>query len=296
MHRFGLHTMGDVGSMREDLLADQFGPSGRKVWQLSCGIDETPLVPMSFEDTIVEGTSFPFTSTSMQLISIAVETLLQRAYSRPQVKGRYAGRAELRCALFRSPPWEKVVHFREPIGGWERAAFIIRGRMETDHPQAPVEDMTLTLADLRGEYGTQMGLLPDIKADREGRLVEAEQQLQARMNGKHSLYRVVDVAPWHPVPEMRALQVPIDPSVREGMKLLFLPIAVAVQEGPDRQPEAVRLGRRWHQVSVEDLWCFDLWWMHEPLTRIYYRVRGEDGRQVTLFRDQRGNCWYQQGS
>ena len=296
MHRFGLHNMGDVGSMREELLADQFGPSGRKVRQLSCGIDETPLVPMSFEDAIVEGTSFPFTSTSMQLISTAEETLLQRAYSRPQVKGRYAGRAELRCALFRSPPWEKVVHFREPIGGWERAAFIIRGRMETDHPQAPVEDMTLTLADLRGEYGTQMGLLPDIKADRERRLAEVEKQLQARMNGKHALYRTVEIAPWHPAPEMRALQVPIVASGRDRMKPLSVPSTVAVQEGPNRQPKAVRLGRRWHQVAVEDLWCFDLWWMHEPLTRTYYLVRREDGRQVTLFRDQRGNCWYQQGS
>ena len=30
------------------------------------------------------------------------------------------------------------------------------------------------------------------------------------MNGNHALYKVVDVAPWHPAPEMQAVQVPID--------------------------------------------------------------------------------------
>ena len=58
----------------------------------------------------------------------------------------------------------------------------------------------------------QLGLLPDAKHDREGRLAEAERQLQARTGGRPALYRVVEVAPWHPAPEMRAVQVPIDPS------------------------------------------------------------------------------------
>ena len=117
------------------------------------------------------------------------------------------------------------------------------------------------------------------------------------MNGNHALFKVVDVAPWHPAPEMQAVQVPIDPSGRDGMKPLSLPTPVAVQEGLEEQPVAVRLGRRWQQVSrIDDLWSFDLWWMPEPLSRTYYRISREDGRQVTLFRDQREPCWYQQGS
>ena len=186
MHRFGLHTMGDVGSVKEELLVDQFGPSGRKVWKLCHGIDECPLVPLRYEESVVEHTSLPFFSTSMPLIATGVETLLRRAYSRPQMRGRYAGRMDLLCTLFRSHPWEKVIHFKEPVGKWERAAYIIRSKMETDHPQAPVEEITLTLANLTGESGTQMGLLPDIKADRERRLAEVEKRLQARMKGQHA--------------------------------------------------------------------------------------------------------------
>ena len=43
MHRLGLHAMGQVASMRRDILADQFGPPGTKAWNLSRGIDDSPL-------------------------------------------------------------------------------------------------------------------------------------------------------------------------------------------------------------------------------------------------------------
>ena len=297
LHRFGLRTMGDVASMREELLVDQFGPAGRKAWNLSHGIDDTPLIPLKYEESIAEHTSLPFSSTSMELLLTAVDTLLKRAYSRPQIRGRNAGTAVLSCILDRSPSWEKAVHFKQGVSDWERASRIIRGRMEADHPQAPVEEMALSLSHLSGASGVQMRLFRDAQKDRHLRLLEAERQFQARMNGSNALFKVVDVAPWHPAPEMRAVQVPIDPSGRDGMKPLSLPTAVAVQEGPELEPVAVRLGTRWQQVSrIDDLWSFDLWWMPEPLSRTYYRISREDGRQVTLFRDQRGSCWYQQGS
>ena len=297
LHRFGLHTMGEVASMRADSLVDQFGPVGMKAWSLCRGIDDNPLVPLKHEESIIESFSLPFSSTSMGLLLTAVDTLLKRAYSRPQMRGRYAGKADLSCVLERAPSWEKPINFKEAVGDWERASRIIRGRMEADHPQAPVQEMALSLSHLRGASGVQMGLFRDAQKDRHQRLVAAERQLQARMNGNHALYKVVDVAPWHPAPEMRAVQVPIDPSGRDGMKPLSLPTPVAVQEGSEHEPVAVRLGRRWQQVAhIDDLWSFDLWWMPEPLSRTYFRVSWADGRQVTLFRDQRGSCWYQQGS
>ena len=71
---------------------------------------------------------------------------------------------------------------------------------------------------------------------------------------------------------------------------------MTVQEGRDRNPLAVLLGKRWHRVAgIADRWTFDLWWLPQPLTRTYYRIDREDGRQLTLFRDQREGCWYQQG-
>ena len=297
MHRFGLHIMGDVASMMEETLIDQFGLAGGRAWKLCHGLDDSPIVPLKYEESIVEHTSLPFSSTSMGLLLTAVDTLLKRAYARPRMRGRYAATADLTCLLDRASPWEKAFHFKQGTGSWEKASFIIRSQLESDRPQAPVEGMTLSLGNLSGASGVQMGLFQDVRKDRHRRLVDVERQIQARMSGNHALYRVVDVAPWHPAPEMRAVQVPIDPSGRDGLKPLSLPTPVAVQEGPEQQPVAVRLGKRWRRVAlIEDLWSFDLWWMPEPLSRTYYRVLGDDGRQLTLFRDQRGDCWYQQGS
>ena len=166
------------------MLAEQFGPAGGRAWDLSNGIDGSPLVPLKHEETVVERASLPFSSTSMPRLLAAVDTLLRRAYSRPQMRGRYAGRASLECVLDRASPWERSFHFKQGAGSPARAYFIIGNRLETDHPQAPVEEVALALSDLTGESGIQMGLLPDVRDSRERQLVEVERQLQARTGGR----------------------------------------------------------------------------------------------------------------
>ena len=129
------------------------------------------------------------------------------------------------------------------------------------------------------------------------RLEEVERQLRERMNGEHALYRIAEVAPWHPAPDMRALQVPIDPSGADAIKPLHSPRPVEVQEGTEHEPVSVCLGRRWQQVAlISDTWTFDLWWLPEPVARSYYRVDPGDGRQVTLFRDRMEGRWYRQSA
>ena len=308
MHRFGMHTMGQVSAMPERLMVDQFGAEGRRMWALCNGMDDSPLLPLKFEETVVEYASLPFYSTSLEVLLVAVDTLLSRAYARPWMKGRYASKAALECSAFGVAPWWKTIPFKGGVGEWERASYIIRSRLEMDPPQAPAEDVTLTLSDFTGDSGAQLGLMPDVRESRQRQLLETERQLQARMNGRHALYRVVPVAPWHPAPEMRHLQVPLDPSGKDAIKSLHRPTPVAVQEGEDHDPLAVRLGKRWHRVAgIADRWTFDLWWFPHPLNRTYYRVDREDGGQVTLFRDEtlpnpslaqggvREDCWYQQG-
>ena len=99
----------------------------------------------------------PWVSNSLEFLLAAVDTLLKRAYSRPDIRGRYAGRADLRCALYGAVSWERSVHFKQGAGSPERASFIIRSRLESDRPQAPVEEVTLALADLTGESGVPDG-------------------------------------------------------------------------------------------------------------------------------------------
>ena len=297
LHRFGLHTLGDVASMTETSLVDQFGGEGRMAWHLSRGMDDSPVIPLAHTETIIERTSLPFSSTSLELLITVVDTLLARAFSRPSMRGRYAGKAVLECALETGPTWTMEFSFKGGVGNRKRTLSIIRPRLEEEHPSGPVEDVTLTLDDLIGESGTQLGLLPDARESDKRRLVEVDRDLRAHTGGSPALYRVVGVAPWHPAPEMRALRVPVDSSARDEVRSLSSPVPVVVREGQDRQPKAVRLGSRWREVSsIEEQWGFDLWWMSRPMTRTYYRVMDEDGVDATLFRDDRGGCWYQQNA
>ena len=303
LQQFGLYRMGEVAAMAEHLIAAQFGKEGSRLWALCHGVDDSPVVATAFEESIVEETSLPFNSTSIELLLVAVDTLLRRGYARPELGGRVVGAAALQGRARDWPPWELGVAFKEPVGRWEDAAALIRNRMELEPPQIPVEDVTLTLSDFRGGTGMQMGLFEDVRETAGRRLLEMEKRLQVRMNGKHVLHRITQVAPWHPAPEMRALQIPIDPAKRDDIKPLHAPTPVEVREGLARQPDAVQIERRWRRVMrVADRWKFDLWWLAQPITRTYFRIGlAENGHagangdgQVTLFRDEREGVWYRQ--
>ena len=297
LNRFGLHTLGSVAALQEGQLLDQFGLDGRRAWRLCRGIDDRPVIPLKREEPIVECLSLPFHTTSLQVLRAAVDTLLRRAYANPRMRGRCPGRADLECAVSDAPPWTHTIHFKENILALERAAFIVNHQVEGNPPYAPVEAVKLVLSDFTTAMGVQLSLLPTPHADRQRRLLEAERCLRFRMQGRHALYRVVTVAPWHPAPERRALQIPIDPAGKDAIKPLALPTPVAVREGPNRQPLAVRLRQQWCPVArIDDRWSFDLWWLPEPLTRTYYRMSPGDGRQLTVFRNHRDNGWYRQGA
>ena len=157
MHRFGLHTMGAVASMSGHMLADRFGPEGGRAWELCNGSDDSPVIPLAFEESVVEHASLPFHSSSVEALFVAVDALLRRAYARPDMRGRYAGSAELLCAASGWPSWEKSIRFKQPVGSWEKASPVVRSRLEADRPRTPVEDVTLTLSGFIGESGDTDG-------------------------------------------------------------------------------------------------------------------------------------------
>ena len=103
LHRFGPHTLGAVASMGGHMLADRFGPDGKWAWSLCNGIDHSPVFPLVFEESVVEHTSLPFHSSSIDALFVAVDTLLKRAYARRDMRGRYAGAAHLLCAASQIP-------------------------------------------------------------------------------------------------------------------------------------------------------------------------------------------------
>ena len=120
--------------MTETSLVDRFGGEGRRAWHLSRGMDDSPVIPLAHVETVVERTSLPFSSASLELLITVVDTLLARAFSRPSMRGRYAGKVLLECVLDGGPTWAREITFKGGVGNRKRALSIIRPRLEEEHP------------------------------------------------------------------------------------------------------------------------------------------------------------------
>ena len=295
LHGFGVHTMGGVASLSRDTLADRFGREGILAWDFCKGIDERPVVPVRPATSVVEYASLPFASTSIELLLATTDILLQRAYSRPHLLRKLAGSIRLTSTVMGSTPWTQTTHFKEPVGEWQSASRLLRDRIEAQPPDAPLEDLTLTVEDIRAESGRQLGLLEEAKDRRLEGIAEVDRKLHARMPNVPTLHKVVEVAPWHPVPEMHALKVPLDPHFSDALSPLHSPLPVEVQEGQEHRPLAVRLRRNCQNIDgIDNRWEFDLWWLPKPITRTYFCVVDDTGRQLVLFRDDQCGLWYRQ--
>ena len=295
LHGFGVHTMGQVASLSRDMLSDRFGREGMLAWDFCKGIDTRAVVPVKPATSVVEYASLPFASTSIELLLATTDVLLQRAYSRPQLRRRLVGSVTLTSTVVSGAPWTLEIRFKEPVGDWQSAFRLVRDRIEAHPPDAPLEDLTLTIEDIKAESGRQLGLLKDARDRRRDRLADIDRKLRARMRNVPALHKVVEVAPWHPVPEMRALKVPLDPHRNDALSPLHSPLPVEVRESQDHRPLAMRLRRSWQKIyGIDDRWEFDLWWLPQPITRSYFRVVDDAGERMVLFRDEREGRWYRQ--
>ena len=77
---------------------------------------------------------------------------------------------------------------------------------------------------------------------------------------------------------------------------LNTPRGVEVQTDTHGEPLRVRLRGRWFQISlVRDHYrTEDRWWTAEPVSRAYYELLLEDGRVMTVFRDENRGEWWEQ--
>ncbi len=153
------------------------------------------------------------------------------------------GVVDLSCGAAGWPVWERSVGFKQPVSGWEEAFEALRYRVEADPPRFPVEEVRLVLSGFTGGSATQLALLGDARGDRLGRVVEADRRLRSVRKGGVGLYRIAGVAPWHPVPEMRYFQTPVDPSAADAVRPLLVPEPVDVRESSKGEPQALRAGR-----------------------------------------------------
>ncbi len=209
LHGFGLRTLGQLAQLPVGAAQAQFGPAGRRAWELARGVDSSPLIPYQPEVEVSEGLTFPAPAVTRQEILTAVESLLGRTFNRGEMRGKYVRSVTLESAVLGRAPWTKRLAFKNAVGSKDKALFIVKNAIESASLPGPLEDLTLTLTGLTGESGTQSSLFSNVR--RREQLREMMRQLETQLGRKPPIYQVRDIEPWSRIPERRQALVIFDP-------------------------------------------------------------------------------------
>ncbi|HJX13018.1 MAG TPA: hypothetical protein VJ377_05755 [Dehalococcoidales bacterium] len=204
---FGLRTLGQVAALPPGPFQSQFGPEGRKIWELANGRDDTPLYPRLAEQAIEESAALPSVTVSLEAILVAVETLLARVFGRIGPAGRGIRGLKLWTRTWGAAHWERRIQFKEPAMDVKSAVSRIKRILE-DYPQpGPVEQVGLGITGLGYPRGRQKSLFSEIRA--RDHLLDDIRQLEFRL-GNPQVYKVKEIEPWSRIPERRYALTPTD--------------------------------------------------------------------------------------
>ena len=209
LHRFGLHTIGQVASLSIGSLQAQFGAEGRLAWELANGIDRSRMTALDHEEVVSESLTFPSPAATLFAILPAIEVLLGRAFARPTLRGRYVRAVSMEGRVLHKPAWTKNFSFKNPVNSKDKALPAVKSGLEAARLPGPLEDMRLTLSGIAGESGIQSSLFSDIR--KQEQLRDMMKQLEVRLGTKPPIFQVMDVEPWSRIPERRQALVQFEP-------------------------------------------------------------------------------------
>ncbi len=199
----GLETIGDIAALPLGAFQQQFGPQGKRCWELAQGADGEPLAPRAAESTVVRRLEMPSPAVALEAILAGLERLTYAAYGDESRQGRWVRRAVARASLDgpAGGAWELPVAFREALADPKAAWFVIKTAVTRRPPERPVEELEIELVGLSGESGKQAALF-ESKGKLRRQVEEAARHLGS--NGRPAIGRIVEVEPWSRIPERRA--------------------------------------------------------------------------------------------
>jgi DNA polymerase-4/protein ImuB len=206
---FGLERLGQVAALPFSAMQAQFGPPGARAWELANGHDDARIVPKRDELRVSEEIELPAPTALAEPLVVGTRALLQRALSRPEVRGQSLRRLDWRLGLESGEQVARRFVFREPTSDPARMLFVVKNKIERLQLEAAAVSLGLTLSGLCSEYGHQANLWP-IGPRRQKELLEAIEQLNAR-EGEAQVYRIVEVQPWSRIPERQLALVAYQP-------------------------------------------------------------------------------------
>jgi DNA polymerase-4/protein ImuB len=206
LHSFGLHKLGQVSALAPGPLQAQFGLDGMRIWELSNGHDETPLYPRLTEEVIEESITLSTPTATLDVMLIAIETMLSRSFTKLEQKRMGMRRINLWTRTWMGEHWERNINFKEPAMNTKTAIARIKQIMDVYPQLGPVEQLGIKITGLGCQNGRQKSLFTEVRAKEH--LLNDVKQLEFRLGGPQ-LYMVKAVEPWSRIPERRYAMVPL---------------------------------------------------------------------------------------
>jgi hypothetical protein len=204
----GITTMGGIAALPLGPFQAQFGPEGKRCWELAHGIDGEPLVPRVKEEAVVRRLQMPAPAVALDAVLIGVERLVHAAYGDPRRGSRWVRKAVVRAVLD-AGAWELPVPFREALSDPRDAWFAIKSAIMRHPPERPVEELEVELVGLSYESGKQ-GSMFEGKGRLWRQIDEAVRQLGSQRR-RPSVGKVLQVDPSSRIPERRAALLEMQP-------------------------------------------------------------------------------------
>ena len=205
LEQLGLDTLGALSRLDRSVLADRFGRSGERAWELARGRD-TPLRPRVPGEVLQETLELDESASGEQL-GRALELLVDRLVARRERNGRTLRVVVLSARLVEGGTWRERMVFREPSADAGRMRLVLAQRLAT--LPAPAEALRLAVERFGPPHQAGRALFQDSAAVRRDRLLEAVKQARAAA-GPDAALRVLAIDPDSRVPERRAVLTPFE--------------------------------------------------------------------------------------
>lgn len=209
LHMLGIDQLGQLAALSLGVVQAQFGPEGRRAWDLIHGVDDRPVRPPERSMILADRISLPSPATTIQVLFAAARHLLGRLLSRPECRYQVARRMDFRAILVDGQVWERTITFREPRSALEPVLDALRAKIADATFSAPVEAVEIALLDWSGQLGMPVPLLPTLQTQRQDRIEAAIRQIKAHY-GRTLIARIVEAEPWSRIPERRFTLIDYD--------------------------------------------------------------------------------------
>ncbi len=201
-----LRTLGDIAALPRPAVEAEFRNAGRRLWELSNGIDTEPFRPRKRQESLRERISFEVPVVATEALIAAGRQIVARLVRK--LRGRTARRMQIELLADGRIVWERWETFREPAGDEARMLLILKTRLSLLELPQGIDTVAITLTGLGREVGKQAKLFSETQPNL-NQLAEAIGQLRARY-GRDVVGRVMEVDPWSRHPEERNVLVPYD--------------------------------------------------------------------------------------